>query len=63
MPRDVDEMLDVIKERHRDEARRLRAAQRRLAVPINGMMFTDVATLLKYDTGWRIATKVFFRKN
>ena len=35
----------------------------RLAVPINGMMFTDVATLLKYDTGWRIATKVVFRKN
>ena len=38
MPRDVDEMLDVIKERHRDEARRLRAAQRRLAVPIKRAM-------------------------
>jgi len=34
----------------------------RLSVPINGMLFTDVATLLKLDDGWRIVTKVFFRK-
>ena len=36
-------------------------AQARMFVPINGMEFTDVATLLKLDDGWRIVAKAFFR--
>lgn len=36
-------------------------AQARMRVPINGMEFTDVATLLKLDDGWRIVAKAFFR--
>ena len=33
----------------------------RLNVPINGMQFTDVMTLLRLDGGWRAVAKAFFR--
>lgn len=36
-------------------------AQARMFVPINDMEFTDVATLLKLEDGWKIVAKAFFR--
>ncbi len=36
-------------------------AHARMNVPINGMVFTDMATLLRLEDGWKIVAKAFFR--